>query len=469
MFLNRDRELKHLQDIHDRKGAQFVVLYGRRRIGKTALIQHWLGGLKKTPTLHWTAYKTSSTILLERFSEAVTSQLGSLPKGTVFDSWESAIEHLFEVSRSQRVVVAIDEFPYLVEAVPEISSLIQVQWDHKAKKSQLALLLCGSQYNMMVDEFLSGKRPLFGRSTANILLREIDPASLSLFLPRYSPAQIVETYSIIGGVPKYLELWDDGCSVAKNLEEMILSPVSIFKQEAIFLIQDEIAEPRTYFAILEAIGAGLKTPTQIAEITGTAINHMGKYLGTLLSFDLIRRVHSLEDAGKGNARSGRYEIRDPFLRFHFTYLHPNAGLIERDRQGRLLEIILESFDSFVGKTGYEELCRRRITEEGNAGRLPFNPEDVGRLWNRSLEIDIAAHNRKASALLVGECKWKRTKMDTDVADGLIAKAEKLTKWKDYHKTYSFFSKSGFTKKMLKRAMDDHFLLFEGPEMERVEP
>jgi len=163
------------------------------------------------------------------------------------------------------LIVAIDEFPYLLESVPEFSSILQMVWDQHARSSHLILLLCGSHYHMMFKEFVSGKGPLYGRSTADLLLQEIAPASIGLFLPRYSPEQIVETYSVIGGVPKYLEMWDDRKPVFKNIEDSILSPVTIFRQEAIFLIQDEIPEPRTYLAILEAIGRGIKSPSAISK------------------------------------------------------------------------------------------------------------------------------------------------------------------------------------------------------------
>lgn len=466
-FVNREKELAQLDDLFQREEAQFVVIYGRRRIGKTSLIQHWVDQHQSLASLHWTAYKTTSSILLESFSAAVSSQMGRLPEAASFNSWESALETIFEWATTESLVIVIDEFPYLIEAVPEFSSLLQIYWDKNHKKSKLFLMICGSQYHMMVEEFLSGKKPLFGRSTANILLREVELEAMSLFLPRYSPSQIVETYGVIGGVPEYLELWDDGKSVMKNIEELILSPVTIFKQEAIFLIQDEIAEPRTYLAMLEAIGAGLKTPTQISEITGVAISHIGKYLQTLLSFDLISRVYSIEDHRKLNPRSGRYEIHDSFLRFYFTYIRPRMNLLEQKREARLLDMIKESFPSFIGKTSYEILCRKRIAFLGDRGELPFIPDEIGRVYDRRLEIDIAAANMRDHQLLVGECKWKTTKMGAEEIDTLIQKASKLAKWKGYNKLYAFFSKTGFTKDMLKRARDEKHLLFEGPELKRV--
>src|SRR6185436_19153500 len=173
------------------------------------------------------------------------------------------------------------------------------------------------------DTIASPRGPLFGRTTADLLLDEIPLPEMSLFLPEYSPEQLVETYSVIGGVPRYLEAWSDRRPVLANVGKVILSPVSIFRNEPAFLIQDEIADPRTYLAILEAIGGGMKRPVDAAKTAGVNLAHVGKYLHTLELLRFVRRIVSIEAPSPSTARTSRYEIRDPYLRFHFAFVQPN--------------------------------------------------------------------------------------------------------------------------------------------------
>ncbi len=466
-FINREQELSLLDDVFARDTSQMMVLYGRRRIGKTRLITHWLKNRVKSQSIYWVAHKSSPGILLEKFSKVIKPCLENVDADFRFSDWESALHQVFWLARTRKLVLAIDEFPYLVESVPGVTSILQMLWDQNAHETQLMILLAGSHYHMMCEEFISGKGPLYGRSTADMLLEEIEPQDIRLFLPRYSGTQTVETYSIIGGVPKYLEMWDDRKTVFKNIEEIILSPVTIFRQEAIFLIQDEIPEPRTYLAILESIGNGIRSPSQISRQTGILINHMGKYLRSLLDLNFIRRVVSLDASDHSNTRLSRYEIKDAFLKFYFHYIYLNLELLEQKRISRLMEIIRENHDAFVGKTGFEELARRFITRMGDNHELSFLPDYIGRIWNSRAEIDVAAIDKKSQNILLGECKWSRKKMGPAVLDHLVRQSGHLPRIKGYKKHYALFSRSGFTSSLVKRAVKEHVILFEGPDFRRT--
>jgi uncharacterized protein len=170
------------------------------------------------------------------------------------------------------------------------------------------------------------------------------------------------------------------------------------------LIQDEIAKPRTYLAILEAMGAKRCTPSELARTTGIAINHMGKYLRTLLDLHFIRRILSEDVKQRSQTRMSRYEIRDPYLRFHFQFIYPHADLVEQKRSSRLSELVHANFDSYVGHTAYEELARRRIARLGDEQKLSFVPDYVGRAWTRHAELDVVAVGWKQKSVLIGECK-----------------------------------------------------------------
>jgi len=463
VFVNRERELQQLDAILQAVGPQLVVVYGRRRIGKTTLLTHWMNQRVVGEHAYWVAHRTSSDVLLRGFSEAVARLLPAQTTGVVFSDWAAALKQVFALGREHRLIVTLDEFPYLVESVPEIPSLLQTLWDQESQRTRIALVLCGSHYHMMHHQFLSPRQPLYGRATAVIQVEEIGPGDLVEFLPRYSPLQVVETYSVIGGVPKYLELWDDGSTVLRNVERLVLSPASLFRHEALMLIQDEIAEPRTYLAILECLGAGLKAPADLARETGIAINHMGRYLHTLVELRLVRRVLSEDVPDRKRTRASRYEIRDPFLRFYFHFVYRYPELVEQNRTKRLAEIIRSGFDGYVARTGYEELARRAVAEAADRGELPFEPLYIGRAWNRRVEIDVVAISRRERAVLLGECKWHRTRMGPEILVSLHQRAGKLKHVEGFKKHYALFSRSGFTKRLQRQALEDRVLLFEGPD------
>ncbi len=466
-FIDRERELSQLNAVFQRHPPQFMVVYGRRRIGKTVLLTHWMNHCLDGDHLYWVAHKSSSEILLRSFSDALGRMLPTPSTALVFIDWEAALTQMFYLARERQLVVVLDEFPYLIESVPAIPSLLQKLWDQLARGSKLMLILCGSHYHMMQEQFLSPRQPLYGRSTASLLLEEIDPEKIRLFLSRYSSEQVVETYSVVGGVPKYLELWDDRIPVLRNVEELILSPVTLFHHEALYLIQDEIAEPRTYLAILETLGAGLKTPATLAKETGIAINHIGKYLHTLVMLRIIRRILSEDVDNRKQTRISRYEIRDPFLRFYFNFIYRHPELIEQNRVDRLSQLIHEGFARYVGHTGYEELARRRVVALGDGGELPFLPEYIGRAWNKTVEIDLVAINWNDRSVLLGECKWQRAKMNVDALENLRQRADRLPRLADFKKHYALFSRAGFTQSLQKQATDEHILLFQGADNERI--
>ena len=460
MFINRRKELALLGAVCKRPGAQFLALYGRRRIGKTTLLTHWIGNRKRDEAVYWVAYRSSPKILLASFSQALQPLFGGNDPHFTFSSWEVALRELARVAQDRRVVVVLDEWPYVLESVPGIATVLQAMWDQALKQSQVMLILAGSHYHMMHHELLAPSGALYGRTTADIRLDAIEPSCLAEFLPKYSDAQRIEAYSVIGGVPKYLELWHDAWPVFRNIEEVILSPVTIFRQEPAFLIQEELPEPRTYLSILDAIGTGMKTPSGIAVISGVALPHVGKYLQTLLFLGLVRREVSLDVADPEHTRTTRYEIADPYLRFYFTFLRPGNSLLEQNRLGPLMQTIRTGFAAYVGHTGYEEVCRRLLIELGDAGNLPFVPERIGRAWTRTAEFDVAAIDHKQRTVILGECKWTTQKMGCETLENLVRKTALFKRLDGFKITYALFCKSGFEKRLLSEAATRGILLFD---------
>ena len=467
-FVNRQRELKLLSDRVNSGRAELLVVYGRRRIGKTALLLHWIGSHPDCAQCYWVAHKTSAERLLSSFSAVVApllSQGGG--SGLTFESWESAFTHLFALGKERRLLLVLDEFPYLIQSCPNLPSLLQKIWDHQGKDSQVVLVLCGSHYHMMADQLFSARQPLYGRATGSLLMDEVNYRDLGLFLPGYSIDQLAQCAAVIGGVPKYLEMWNDGKPPLRNVEELILSDATLFRHEALFLIQDELPEPRTYLAILETLGAGCMTPGTIAKGAGIDRGHVGKYLHTLVELRFVRRLLSADIQRRRNTRTARYEIRDPYLRFYFEFIYRHPEWLEQGRIKQMRKAIESRFEAYVGKQVYEEWARQRLVELGDAEELAFVPDDVGRAWNPRVEIDVLAVNWKERSAIAGECKWRREKMGSAELASLRCRCKRLDRIGDFKIQYALFSKNGFSKELLSSAESAELLLFEGSELRRL--
>lgn len=463
-FINRTSELKRLDQWEASSSSEFLVVYGRRRIGKTALLTNWLSVKYKGKFTNWVAYKTSSELLLASFSEDV---LGQESDELSFQSWEAAFRHVFKLAKDKRYVLVIDEFPYLIQSNPEIPSLLQKIWDSHGKNSNIVLVLCGSHYHMMVDQLFSARQPLYGRATGTLMLDEVKPDELDLFLPGYSINQIAQTAAIIGGVPHYLNLWDSKKPPLKNLEDLMLSNSTLFRHEALFLIQEELPEPRTYLAILEALGSGLLAHGEIAKRSGLDSGHVGKYLNTLVKLRFVRKVISADVEKQSNTRRSRYEIHDPYLRFYFEFIYKHPNWIEQGRVNKLRSHIETRLDAYVGKQVYETWARSKILEMGDLEQLSFIPDEVGRAWSPKVEIDLLAVNWKDQVAIVGECKWQREKIKKADLESLKSRAKHLDRIKGFAIQFALFSKSGFVKSLIEIADQEGVMLFEGADFTKV--
>ena len=464
-FINRIHELEMLKKRVNSESSELLVVYGRRRIGKTSLLTHWLAQNKKVARAYWVAHKTSPEILLASFAESV---LEENEEDLAFQTWEAALNHVFKLAKKERYLLVIDEFPYLIQSNPEIPSLLQKCWDHSGKDSRIVLVLCGSHYHMMVDQLFSARQPLYGRATGSVMLDEVAREELPLFLPGYSMNQVAQTSAVVGGVPHYLNLWNEKKSPMRNIEELILSDSTLFRHEALFLIQEELPEPRTYLAILETLGSRLMTPGAIAKDSGIDSGHVGKYLNTLVNLRFVRRVISADLQSRRNTRTSRYEIRDPYLRFYFEFIYRHPNWMEQRRIKKMRSYIEIRFDAYVGKQVYEEWARNHILRMGDEEELSFIPDEVGRAWNPRVEIDLLAVNWKDQAAIAGECKWRSEKMVPADLESLKQRVARLDRIQGFAIQYALFSKSGFTKALCEMAQQEGILLFEKAELSPVQ-
>ena len=449
-FVDRERELRSLADMWDWAGAQFLVLYGRRRTGKTALLLHFA---QDRPYVYWMASQSSAASLLRGFSQAVWQYANPgtpVEEDFSFPSWEMAFRYVADLARDSRLMLIVDEFPYAVDADPSLPSLLQGAWDHHLKATQVFLALAGSHVGMMERYVMAYRAPLYGRATAQLHLQPMSFSDARQFVPRYSLPAALTTYAIVGGIPAYLERFDDRRSVEANVCSRVLAPTSMFQIDPLYLLNEALREPRHYFAVLEAIGAGHRTLSEIAQAAGLERTNVPKYLSTLVSLGIVERRTPLKPGPRSHQQRGLYFISDPYLRFYFRFIVPYQSDLQRGEMDRVWGEIEKQLPAFVGSTVFEELCRAWVQTQGARGNLPFRPTEVGSYWDRHTQVDVVALNTSERAVLMGEARYTSRPVGSDVLAGLGDKAARLTPpgWRAH---LALFSRSGFTEDLKTQA------------------
>ena len=449
MFVDRQSELAFLKSILKRKrptAAQFILLYGRRRVGKTVLLRHWAEG-SGVPHTYWAAEKEPAALQRRKlYARVLGVEAAQAP---TFDSWADCWQAIAAFLAQRRQILILDEFTYAVESDPAMLSSLQHAWDSSFKESQAILVLCGSHVHTM-ETLQTRQSPLFGRLTGQWWLHPLPFATLGEFLPTWSVEERVAAYAVVGGVPAYLEWLDPDRSLVDNIRDVIVAPGSMFVAEPTFLLYDEVREPGTHLAILKAIGAGNHTLAEISDAALVSKAHLSAYLARLQELRLVERrlPVTVSPERRRLARSGRYHLSDPYFRFYFRFLTPyQDDLAYRPEQ--VLPRIREGLRAYVGMTAFEELARQWVIEQGRAGKLPFEVREVGSHWSRREQVDVVAINWTDHAILLGEAKWGADPVGRSVIRELIDKAHRVLKelpgegagWQVH---YAFFARAGFT-------------------------
>ncbi|MDX1414291.1 MAG: ATP-binding protein [Candidatus Promineifilaceae bacterium] len=446
-FVSREMELGLLADLYQRERAQLLILYGRRRVGKTRLLTHWAGSLSQ-PVFYWMATQTSAANQLRDFSQALFRFLhieAPVPATFSYGSWDAAFSELARASESQRFVAILDEITYVMQANPEVPSLIQRAWDHQLHDSNIFLILTGSLAGIIQRAVLDYQAPLYGRATARLKLQPLSFAALDDMLPLYTTEQRVAVYTMTGGIPAYIEQFDDNLTLEENLKKRIVTPINVMLTDAVFLLREQFEEPRNYMAVLEAIAAGYHRLTKVAEMSGISRTNITKYLSVLQDLGYVERQVSATVRRPERSRRGRYVITDPYLRFYFRFLVPYLADIEQGRVQQVTHLITEQLPVFIGKHTFEELCREWVRIASDRGEMPFQAERVGSYWSQRVQVDVVAVSWRHKRLLLGECKWSSRATGEKVIKDLIAKtAEVVPGSSRWHCYYIIFAKQGFT-------------------------
>ncbi len=445
-FFGREREMEELDKLWASPKEEFLILYGRRRVGKTALLAEWI---RRTGNraLYWVASPTSATAQLRSFSQAIYNFENPglpAPDGFTYVNWEQAFRQIARLTKDERMALFIDEFTYLLEVDPAIAGLLQNIWDHVLKSANIFLCLSGSHLGMMKREFFSYQAPLYGRASAQIHLQPFYFGSTRGFFPNYSAVDRVALYSIFGGVPAYWERVDPSKSISWNIKRHLLTSNNLLQSEPRLLLQDFISDPHNYLSILSAIANGAHIIKEIADITGLPSGHVSKYLGVLTETGFVERRVPVTEPGP--SRAGRYHITDHYLRFYFRFLADRQDQLALGAQDIALAEITRHMIDFIGRYTWEELCREWVLRAGALGALPLMSDHVGSAWNSKVQVDVVGINSMEKTLVLGECKWTLSGNERKVMAELVEeKAAKIIpargKWKVF---FLGFSRSGWT-------------------------
>jgi len=444
VFVDRERELERLRAAWESGRAELLIVYGRRRVGKTTLLRHFLAD---RPHTYWVATMTADELLRRSFTEALWRTAhpdGSAP-GFTYDDWVAALGSLADQAQSGRHAVVIDEYPYLAGAQPGVSSILQKVWDEQLQHTRFMLVLCGSSIGMMEREALEYRAPLYGRRTGQLRLGPLPVRAAAALLPRYEATDAITAYGVLGGIPAYLRLFDDRVRLTENIERHILDPDGYLHSEPEFLLREELREPRNYFGILQAIAGGRTRLNEIAQITGLERTAASRYLATLRDLRLVERRVPITETQPEKSRKGIYRLSDPFLRFWFRFVGPCRSVLESGVTGPAARQVAEALPQFTGPA-FEDLCRAWVAERAAAGALPVAVERIGSWWARDREVDIVAVG--GDAILIGECKWSARPVGVSVLDELERAAEPLVaQFPNRRVVYALFARTGFSPKL----------------------
>ncbi|MCL2754828.1 MAG: ATP-binding protein [Oscillospiraceae bacterium] len=468
-FIGRNSEFKALTREYERDSG-FVVVYGRRRIGKTTLIKEFI---KDKTALYFLATEEIEGQSMLRFAGAL-AKLTAQPAlaDAKFANWERLFESVAAFKPDEKKIIVIDEFPYLVKTNPAFPSILQSIWDEKLKDSNVMLILCGSQISMMYKHTLSYDSPLYGRRTAQMRLKPLSFMELCQSDKEFTHE--VERYAITGGVPKYLEFFADGRELQEQITETVLLKTGLLYEEPLFLLKDEVREPVNYFSIIKTIAAGNHKIGNIASVLEMPTTKLTPYLLSLIELGFVEKRLPITETNPEKSRKGLYFISDNFTRFWFRYVYPNKGELELDNTQVVLEQIDSDFITSFVAFAYEDICTDIFAKLCADRSIPFTPSKIGSYWlndygRQDTQIDVVAIDNKNKRIFVSECKYHEKPVDADVYFNLQSKAGKSKEiqkaFSDHEILYGVFSKSGFTDRLLDVAKgNDSVWLIDGSDV-----
>lgn len=451
VFIGREKELAELNDLYVQDKFQLFVLYGRRRVGKTTLLNEFCKG---KDTIFYSAEQSNNKLNLEKFSRLVFNFYGE-DNLEPFSSWGNALSYIDERQKEKRLILVIDEFPYLVKKNKALLSEMQHLIDHKLKNGKLFMVLCGSYMGFMEKEVLGSKSPLFGRRTGQLHMKPFSYQTSMQFLDGFSDEDKLKLYGAFGGTPLYLQQIQLDNTFEENIKKAFLRVTAYLYEEPLLLLRQEVQEPGVYSAIIEAIAGGYTKSNEISTKIGEDSAKCLKYIKTLCELGILYKETPFGE--KESSRKTIYGISDFMFRFWYRYVFSNRTLVETGAGQAILEKRIEpNYSSYMGLV-FEKICSDYLTAQNANGNLPFLFTSIGRWWgtnpktHKQVEIDLIANDGKD--YLICECKWRNEKTDLGVLNELRENADIFNKKRD-NTWFVLFTKVGFTDAVLKVAESD---------------
>lgn len=479
MFIGRESELKFLQDKYEEAKGQLIVLYGRRRVGKTETLREFCNG---KPHIFFSCAQTTDRVQLSKFSKRLLQEdIPARRYVTEFADWEKAFQAILDLPYGdKKKLIVIDEFPYMCRGNKSIPSILQNLWDADFKNSNVMIILCGSAMSFIEKELLAEKNPLYGRATGIYKMNEMGFYDAIKFFPNYSPRDKVLAYAILGGIPHYLIQWNPKLTIAENIKRNILTKGCVLYSEVDFLLHQELRETPIYNSIIEAVALG---NTKLNDISQKSLledtSKTSVYLKNLIELGIIQREFSV-DAGikeQANTSRGIYRLTDNFFRFWYAFGFVNFSQLEDGDVDGVYDYIVEPSLHDFASYSFEEVCKEFIRQMQKKNELPFRYYKMGRWFGKTTvrdekaenglriaetEIDLLAIDRGSKEYLVGECKFKKSAFSYSEYLDTKAKLTPLKEKAKFH--YALFSESGFDEKIAKEADQNNTSLYNLTEI-----
>lgn len=445
MFIGRENELNTLNRLYNSHKFEFAVIYGRRRVGKTALINEFV---KDKDNIFFTGVETNAKQNLDNLSRSIMEYNTGLVTGASFNNFQMALEHVFELAKTKKIVFVIDEYPYVARASKSLASTLQLLIDKNKDTSKLFLILCGSSMSYMEDHVLAYKAPLYGRRTAQFKIKPFEFLEACRYFKNFSDEDKALAYGVVGGTPQYLMQIDDTRSIEENIKNTHLNPSSSIFEEPNNLLKQEVREPAIYNAVITAIATGSSKMNEISNKIDEDTSVCATYIRNLITLGIVKKESPY---GEKSTRKTIYSIEDNMFRFWYRFVPENISVISRGAVDLAYNRIAPELSSYMGGV-FEDICKQYLWKLLLEGKCAVNFTDLGRWWGANPktksqeEIDIMGADK--DTVLLAECKWTNEKVDLGVLETLVERSTLFS----YKKTHFYlFAKTGFTKGCIDRA------------------
>ncbi len=457
-FIGRSAELGALDRMYGKSSFEMMILYGRRRVGKTTLLNRFSEGKN---VLFYTGVESKDSENLIEFGRAVFSHFSNVnAAGIEFRSYQDILTYITDCVKKdksgKREVIIIDEYPYIAENAPELASLLQREIDREWKALNIMLVLCGSSIAFMEEEVLGQKSPLYGRRTGQMDLSPFDYLTSAEFVPSYTTEEKAIVYGITGGIPKYLSLLDPERTLEENILTLFFDASGYFYEEPKNMLRQEFRDVSLYFAILGAIGGGSTQLSEISDKTGFDSAKTAQAIRRLETVRIVRK--DVPILNEKNKKLNQYIIQDGMFRFWFRFVVKGTGAIERTYGKEYYTAMVKPYiHEYMGPV-FETICQEYTFRTGVVGKYGTPITRIGK-WRGSdpalkcpADIDVVGINEAEKTAVIGECKFRNRTFGKEEYEVLMDRGRLLASYKI--EKYLMFSLGGFSDWVIERARND---------------